>query len=244
MDETLTWPRALEATGYLSKEQAARHFNVDAATVEHGPEVFLWKDALWSRPTFAKGAHIAHRQLVSETYIRLHPVLSRWQTAGSLYGLFPDAIGWVSQAPWPILLEMDTGKENAKQWASKLAEYRLEATANPRFALWVIALGGKLRTGRLQSWIQGARLSVPVHFFTLDDLTKASCQDALRDLPEQFPPSNPPPEASETEQALYRLWPANIPVGYDEAQRLLHQGMRCGAREVTSQGIIYYLRKP
>lgn len=234
----MSWQDVLEATGYLSEQQALTYFDLRLQDIDLPDQVFLWHSALWTRSQFQKGAHLQHRDLVTETFIRLRPLVSRWQTAGTLYGLCPDAIIHAGRSPLPVLVEVDTGKETAKQWASKLAVYRLEGFANAQFSLWVIAAGGPRRISRLTAWVGETHLPVPWRVSPVDRLTR----DFAQGFPLPAPPSEDDDQANVPRRVpRYRLWPGGRVLSPTEAESLIRQGARIGAREITAQGPVYYL---
>lgn len=234
--EPLTWQRVIENTGYLSFEQAKRHFGLVLINETIPQDLIVFHDALWQPTRFHRGAHERHRQLVSETYIRLYPWIASWQFAGSYYRLYPDAVIQLPLYPHPVLLEMDTGKETAKQWRTKLTAYRLEAVTNPHFALWIIATGGSLRLKRLQAWISQYQLPCSWYLCGIDEVESnvpywSSVAFSASSVEQQ----------PRTIKHHYYLLSNHQPISPPEAQIKLEQGWIIGAKEITTDGMIYYL---
>ncbi|WP_053960520.1 hypothetical protein [Sulfobacillus thermosulfidooxidans] len=232
----LSWQQVIDNTGYLSFEQAKRHFGL-VVTKDIAPQdVIVFHNALWQRDKFHRGAHERHRYLVSESYIRLYPKIMSWQFAGSYYRLCPDAVIQLPLYPYPVLLEMDTGKETAKQWRSKLTAYRLEAVTNPHFALWIIATGGPLRLKRLQEWISQYQLACSWHLCHLDEVQ--SHVPHWHSLPL---PASAVDQQAKTMRHHYYLLSNRQPISSLEAEAKLKQGWIVGAKEITTDGVISYL---
>ncbi|PSR38080.1 MAG: hypothetical protein C7B44_00275 [Sulfobacillus thermosulfidooxidans] len=233
MNNPLTWPLVLETTGYLSSNQAQHYFDLALVGNDWPADCILWNDALWTRAQFQRGAHAKHRELITESFIRLYPVITHWQTGGTPFGLFPDAMIRMSPDDLPILIEVDTGKETAKQWQSKLAMYRLEAFANPPFGLWVIAAGGPRRINHLTTWVNDANLPLSWQVSPLLQLPEPFC---VRDKA-----PIPPRLAALSEHPRYRMWPEGTELTGPQAQILLRQGAQIHAKEITALGPLYYL---
>lgn len=239
MNNPITWQLVLETTGYLSSSQARHYFDLALVGNDWPSDLIIWRDALWTRAQFQRGAHPKHRELITEAFIRLYPFVTHWQTAGTQFGLFPDAIIRVSTYEIPILIEVDTGKENAKQWQTKLAMYRLEAFANPQFGLWVIAAGGSRRISHLTAWVGDADLPIPWQVSPVPQLPEPFLAPDKKPIP---PPPSVMRKESLPEQPRYRLWPEGEELTVLQAQSLLRQGAHIHAKEITALGPLYYLK--
>ena len=233
----LTWQVVIENTGYLSFDQAWRHFGIVADELNWPEDIIVFKQALWQRSRFHQGAHHRHRTLLTEGYIHLYPWIGSWQFAGTHYGLSPDAIIHFPFHPFPILLEFDTGKENHTQWRTKLTAYRLESIANPTFSLWIIALGGSVRLSRLTEWVREHKLPIVWH------LTQASAlnQNIAIWNQETSSPKAPPKNGKTQSSVRYRLLLNHQDITPDEASLKLQAGWQVSAKEITGQGFLYYL---
>ncbi|MCL5015472.1 MAG: hypothetical protein M1493_16030 [Firmicutes bacterium] len=240
VDHPLSWQLVTENTGYISFDQVRRFFHLEPEDIEFPPDIIVFNQALWKKAHFHQGAHHHHRALITESYIHLYPILQSWQLAGVLYGLSPDAIIRIPSYPFPILMEMDTGKETARQWRSKLTAYRLEAWANPRFALWVIAMGGNLRLSRVHNWIVQQKLPVAWH------LSRAAQIQPDAAFWESQVENARPASLSPQEDGLPQLWYRELGqqenLSMDEANRRLKEGWAIAAREIISGGLLYYLK--
>ncbi len=240
----LSWQIVLENTGYLSFDQLFRIFHLKPEAIELPGDIIVFKDALWQSSRFHRGSHHRHRALVTESYIHLYPGIQSWQLAGMLYGLCPDAIIRIPSSRFPILLEIDTGKETMRQWRTKLTAYRLEGWTNPQFALWVIALGGKVRLSRLGNWIAQQKLPIDWH---LSHATQIETDIGLWES--QRLNNHPPlaPLSHPREQRLplcYREMGKNQSLSLEEASERLKAGWIIVAKEITNQGLLYYLKSP
>ena len=235
----LSWQLVLANTGYISFDQLHRNFHLHPDTIELPTDVLIFQEALWQRSLFERGRHTLHRALITECYIHLHPRIQDWQLAGTLYGLCPDAIIRTPAYPLPILLEMDTGKETAKQWRSKLTTYRLGAWANPHFGLWVIALGGNIRLSHLHNWIIQQKLPIAWH------LSGAAKIDTDADFWQSVDVNSPGTATTAQRKELrYRELGKTQNLSGEEVNQRLHAGWIITAKEITNEGFLCYLKSP
>jgi hypothetical protein len=202
----------LQAAGYLSSDQLARHFGTRIETVPIRPWMVRTHDGLWNAAVRLTGRHTRHRALVTEIYLVLHESLATWTIAPSHDGgPSPDALLTVHGEDWTIALEADTGAEHRPQWDEKLARYRL---APSHWHLLALTTGKTLRQRRMSEWLAE---SSPIPWMVCD-------MDRLIDFrswtwiePERI--RDTPPRARRT-----RYQVDGTPISADTAERALSTG--------------------
>ncbi len=231
-----TWLDALAKTHYLHQDQLSQYFafRLEHVKAANHPDVVIYQNALWWKDAFRQARHVGHRRLVAEIYCRLIPAQSTWQVCSGMTSPQADAI--LKTDLGPIYLEADTGKENRRQWATKLSQYQQLRQG----ALWVIAEGGSLRLERLEQWVSDANLRLPWALTPIADV--GSAWPRFEGLaPKALEPEDPSPHL-EVWQEYHRLGPDEIPP--EHVKSLLDQGViEERARQRLHNGVIHHYGK-
>lgn len=232
------WRQALAATGIVSDRQLQTHWNTRIAELDGLSGYVLFHQAVWDPARFQRGAREQHRLLVTETYIRLCPVLDEWSRPANLPWVVPDAWVRLAGVALPLAVEADTGKETEKQWREKLDGYR-RAAGSALFGLLIVARGGPIRHGRLAAWVADAQLPLPTAV-TLPEQLPADAL-ALASRPTS-PPRPDTPAPRRQSRTVYRLVGNPRTLSPHEAEALLKNGgFGEQAREIVAGHTIIYL---
>lgn len=150
--DKVTLQAALEATGFLSRDQLWQHFQLTPEELVLQDQMLWHRTGLWHRTHFRGGQQARHWALRSAVYLALFPQLSDWHLEPRDDDVIhPDASmhlsSWVDVT---ISLECDTGVEKEREWMEKLERYQ---SAQTSWHLLVVATGTRLRLSRLRSWL-------------------------------------------------------------------------------------------
>ncbi|MDA8194655.1 MAG: replication-relaxation family protein [Thermaerobacter sp.] len=151
------WQDVLRLVGVLTDDQLFTGWRTTIAEIQQTADVVVYQGAIWDRARFGRGARMGHRVAVSQTYLDLRPELAAWHTvpAGRVQA---DALVLFAGTDRAIPIEVDTGKENRRQWLAKLDGYR----GDPPPGLIVVAQGQSLRLARIQAWCEQSGLEFPI----------------------------------------------------------------------------------
>lgn len=164
----MNWSEILPATGMLTRSHAN---SIDEGAWEQALESGDWifyREALWDPKQFQRGAHYAHRVLVTSVYLALCDHIAEWEREVTHGEVSADAQFRLKDSPWRYWMEADTGKETERQWQQKLDRYRATYW-NSDDVLLVVARGRSTRLDRLANWIEKAALSVTWTLLSADE---------------------------------------------------------------------------
>ncbi|PSR20602.1 MAG: hypothetical protein C7B45_14270 [Sulfobacillus acidophilus] len=141
----------LKAVGYITSEQLQQHFGLATTAIALEPWMLMTAQGLWDRDQYQKGARLHHWALRTQVFLDLAPQLQEWQIEAHVADVIrPDALLQVTRVPAPIALEVDTGKENERQWQEKLVAYEFSPS---QWHVFVVAQGQARRLAGLAQWL-------------------------------------------------------------------------------------------
>lgn len=226
-----TMKSVLHSTGYLSESQLMKFYQLSPQDIMLDKDTLWYHKALWTKQYFHKGKHPNHRALCTETYYAWAPYLDQWTLEDHHdTQVRPDALIRISGQPRLIALEIDTGKETARQWSEKLSLYY----ASPReWHILVVADGKALRLSRLRLWLEASPR--PWTLVPRTDLTLAP--------PTQWQsPKTSDPAPASTPSIHVEYWLNNVQVDAPIAHQLLATGrVRHHGEEYRHRTLIYHL---
>ncbi len=224
----MTWTDVLLATGMLTRDQSDL---VDPEAWDqalHSGHWIIYRDAVWDPHQFQRGAHRAHRILVSSLYLALRDGVTSWTREITRGEVCADARLRLNGSPWQYWLEADTGKETHRQWLTKLDRYR-NTFWDSEDLLLVVAAGRSTRLQRLEAWIQEADLPLCWILLSAEAFDPNYAQWSLHTTHSPAPPAIRPPHVAYCVED-------HGPIPAHEVLQWIHQGYRVGYTKIVAGG--------
>lgn len=228
----MSWADILQATGMLTRSHAD---SIDGRAWEQALQSgdwILYREAIWDPKQFQRGAHYAHRVLVTSVYLALYDHITEWDREATHGDVLADARLRLWDSPWRYWLEADTGKETERQWQKKLDRYRASFW-NSDDMLLVVARGRSTRLRRMSDWIEKAALPVTWALLPADEFRVGSHPNYA-----QWPRHHCEPlPAREPSTPSIEYWvEGHGPITGKEVPRWQQQGYAMGYTQIIAGG--------